>query len=165
MVWNLFLFKGDFSFRKSQKFQGTKSGLYGVESPGWFDVPPKISAQDVMLVCCFDEDANHQLPIPAAFWIIQIDYVEECSSLMQNLIQIHCSTSSFECDSHTVHMLTGQRLLSPLTSVVKSPLFTHMHSSPLSLAARLQWYCANCSHYISNGWTFSRQSQFNLHCI
>ena len=26
-VWNLFPFKGDFSFRKSQKSQGTKSGL------------------------------------------------------------------------------------------------------------------------------------------
>ena len=31
MVWNLFPFKGDFSFGKSQKLQGAKSGLYG----GW----------------------------------------------------------------------------------------------------------------------------------
>ena len=30
-VWNLFPFKSDFSFEKSQKSQGTKSGLYG----GW----------------------------------------------------------------------------------------------------------------------------------
>ena len=28
-VWNLFPFKGDFSFGKSQKFQDTKSGLKG----------------------------------------------------------------------------------------------------------------------------------------
>ena len=31
---------------------------------------------------------------PKAFWIIQIVFVEECSSLMQNLMQIHCSTCS-----------------------------------------------------------------------
>ena len=41
-----------------------------------------------------EEAANHQLPIAAAFWIIQIVSVEECSSLMQNLMQICCSTHS-----------------------------------------------------------------------
>ena len=41
MVWNPFPFKGDFSLGKSQKLQGTKSGLYGAESPEWFDVSPK----------------------------------------------------------------------------------------------------------------------------
>ena len=41
-----------------------------------------------------DEAVNHQLPIAAAFWIIQIGSVEECLSLMPNLIQIHCSTCS-----------------------------------------------------------------------
>ena len=48
--------------------------------------------------------------------------------------------SHFECDSHTVHMLTQQHLLPPLTSTVstlKPSLFTHVHSSPHSLAARL----------------------------
>ena len=41
---------------------------------------------------CHDEAANHQLPIAAAFWIIQIVSTEECSSLTQNLMLIHCST-------------------------------------------------------------------------
>ena len=45
-------------------------------------------------VRCHDEAANHQLPIAAVFWIMQIVSMEECSSLMQNLIQIHCSTHS-----------------------------------------------------------------------
>ena len=43
-------------------------------------------------VCCCVEAANHQVPI--AFWIIQIVSVEECPSLMQNLMQICCSTCS-----------------------------------------------------------------------
>ena len=45
-------------------------------------------------VHCCDEAANHQLPIAADFWIISIVSAEECSSLMQNLMQIHCSTRS-----------------------------------------------------------------------
>ena len=41
----------------------------------------------------------------------------------------------FECYGHTVPMLTPWSLLPPLTSTVKSSLFVHVHSSPLSLAA------------------------------
>ena len=44
--------------------------------------------------------------------------------------------SHFECHSHTVHMLTQWCLPPTLTSTLKS-LFTHVNSSPLSLAARL----------------------------
>ena len=40
--------------------------------------------------------------------------------------------SHFECNSHTVHRLTQWHLPPPLTSIVKSSLFTHVHSSPLS---------------------------------
>ena len=63
----------------------------------------------------------------------------------------------FECDGHTVHVFAQQPLPHPLTSTVKSSLFTHAHSSPLSLAARLHRCHANCSHYINNGCTFSGQ--------
>ena len=45
------------------------------------------------------------------------------------------SLSHFECDGHTVHLLTQRRLPPPLASTVKSSLFTHVHSNPLSLAA------------------------------
>ena len=44
--------------------------------------------------------------------------------------------SHSECDGHTVHVLTQWCLLPPLTSTVKSSLFTRAHPSPLSLAAR-----------------------------
>ena len=44
----------------------------GAESPGWYDVSPTNSAWDGMQerACCCDEAASHQLPRPAAFWII-----------------------------------------------------------------------------------------------
>ena len=65
------------------------------------------------------------------------------------------SLSHSECDSHTVHMLTQQCLLPPLTSTVKLSLFTHAHSSPHSLIIRIHHCHANHSHYINNGWTLS----------
>ena len=64
------------------------------------------------------------------------------------------SLSHFECDGHTVHRFTQRCLLPPLTSAVKSSLFTHTHSSPLSLAARLHQCCANHPCYINNAWIF-----------
>ena len=36
-----------------------------------------------------------KLPIAAAFWIIRIISEKECSSLMPNLVQFHCSICSF----------------------------------------------------------------------
>ena len=66
--------------------------------------------------------------------------------------------SHFECDGHTVHMLTQGHLPPPLTSTVKSSLFTHAHSSPLSLVARLHWCHTNHSCYIKSGWAFPGQT-------
>ena len=45
-----------------------------------------------------------------AFWIIQIVSTEECSSLMQNLMQMFCSTQSFwmwQLHSTHVHSMTS----------------------------------------------------------
>ena len=155
------LFQRWFSLGKVRSRKMLNLGCRGSESPGWFDVSLKNSTQDVMHEWayehrpCRDEATSHQLPIAAVFWIIWIVSVEECSSLMQNSMQIHCSTCSFECDGHTVHMLIQQRLPPPLTSTVQLSLFTHAHSSPLSSAARLHWCCANHFCYINNGWSFS----------
>ena len=69
--------------------------------------------------------------------------------------------SHFECDGHTVYIFTQWCLPPQLTSTVKSSLFTHVHSSSLSLAARLHLCCcANHSRYINNGWTFPRQTSY-----
>ena len=95
MVWNLFPLKGDFSFGKSLKSQDAKSRLQG----GWVTWViwcfPKNSAWDVTQEYCCHEAANHQLPIAAAFLIIWMVSVKGCSSLMQNVMQIHCTTHSF----------------------------------------------------------------------
>ena len=110
--------------------------------------------------CCHEEAANHQLPIAAAFWIIQIVSLEECSTSTQNSMQICCSTHSFWMQwPHSTHAhSTASTDL--LTSTVKSSLFMHAHSSPLSLASKLHWCHTNCSHYIDNGWTFSGQTLY-----
>ena len=111
--------------------------------------------------CCHDKAANHQLPIAAAFWIIWIVSMEECSSLKQIWCRfIPLLTQSFWMWwSHNIH---AHSVVStdPMTSTVKSSLFMRVHSSPLSLAARLYQCCANHSGYINNGWTFSRQTWY-----
>ena len=66
--------------------------------------------------------------------------------------------SHFECDGHTVHVLTQWHLPPPLTSAVKLSLFTLVHSSPLSLAARLHWCHTNHFLYTDNGRAFYGQT-------
>ena len=56
-------------------------------------------------------------------------------------------------------MLTQQHLPPPLTSRVKSSLFTHAHSHPLSLAARLH-RCHSNHSYTNNSCTFSTQTSY-----
>ena len=73
--------------------------------------------------------------------------------------------SHFECDDHhIVHIFTQWHLPPLLTSNSEvSSLFTHVHSSPLFLVARLHGYCTYLSHYINNGnsgWTFSQQTSY-----
>ena len=70
------------------------------------------------------------------------------------------SLSHFECYGHEVHMFTQQRLPPPLTSTVKSSLFMHVHSSPLSLATRLPQCHANHSCCVNNSWNFSGQTSY-----
>ena len=81
---------------KARSLWAPNLGCRGEESSGWLDVSPKNSAWNVKheQVHCCDEVVNHQLCIVAAFWIIQIVPVEECSCLTQNLMQIWCSTHS-----------------------------------------------------------------------
>ena len=114
-------------------------------------------------VCCHAEAANNHLPITSCSLLYHLNSFHggmfklntkfDADSLLYSL-------GHFECGGHTVHMLTKWHLPPPLTSTVKLSLFTHVHSSPLSLAARLHQCHANCFHYIKNGWTFSKQTSY-----
>ena len=93
-VWNLFPYKSDFSFGKSQKSQGAKSGLY----VGWvtwmIDILPKLCMRRDAWVGVLWWSCQSPVPTAVAFWIIWTVSAEECSSLMQNFMQIHCFTCS-----------------------------------------------------------------------
>ena len=79
---------------------------------------------------------------------------------MQNLMQIPCSTRLIILNATTTQYTfsLNRHLQPPLSSTVKSSLFMHVHSSPLSLDARLCQCHSNHSCYINNGWTFSGQT-------
>ena len=154
---------------KAGSHRAPNLGCRRAESSGWFDVPPKNSARDVMReqACCCDEAARHQVPTAAAFSVVQIVSVEACSRLTpagaDSLLQ---ALSPFDHNDHTVHTLTQQHLPPPLTSTVKSSsLFTRVHPSPRSLAARSHRCRANRSRYVNNGWTFSRQTWLLTVCV
>ena len=158
MVWNIFPFKGDFSFGKSQKSRTPNLGCRGAESPQWFDVSPKkpCTRRDAWAGALSwwscQSPAAHRcglLHLLNSFckWMFKLNTKFDADSLLYSL-------SHFECNGHTVHMLTQQCLSPPLTRAVKSSLFTHVHSSPLSLAARLHRRHTNHCRCINNGWTF-----------
>ena len=130
----------------------------------------KISAWDVMheQACCYDEAATLQLSIAEAFWAIWIVSMEECSSLMQNVMQIHFSICSvilnakapqYTCSLNDIYRPHWLVQLSCHCSHIYIPV-------PPSLATRLRQHYTNCSHYINNGWTFSGQtSSYSLYIL
>ena len=125
MVWNLFPFKSDFSFGKSQMSQGTKSVLYWIWVTWVIWLSPQISVRAMMpeQAHCRGEAASHQLPIAAAFWVIQIVSAEECANLSENWMQICCSTQSFWIWwPHSTHA-HSMASMAPRTSIVTSSLF------------------------------------------
>ena len=158
MVWNLFPSKGNLSLGESQKSRCAKSGLE--------------QGRVTWLIWCFTKllCSRRDTSVGTLLWWSCQSAVAYNCSLLNDLNRFHGGMSKlnekfdadllfyslgcFECDSHTVHMLTQQCLLPPVTSSVKFSLFMHVRSSPLSLAARLHW-CVNRSPYINIGWTFS----------
>ena len=126
-------------FGKAKSCRVPNLGCRRLKSPRRFGTLPKNSAQDVIheQAHCCDEAANHQLPIA-------IDLLNHPNSSHRGIFKLNAKSDAdlllylhFECDSHTVHMLTQGGLLPPLTNTVKSSLFIHACSNPLSLAATL----------------------------
>ena len=127
---------------KARSHRSPNLGCMGAESPGGFHVSPKNSTWDVM-----PEQAD-----TLSWWSCQSSVAHSCSllnhpnSFHRGMFKLNVKfdadllvylLSHFECDGHTVRMLTQWRLPPPLTSTVKLSLFPHVHSSPLSLVVRL----------------------------
>ena len=117
---------------KARSCRAPNLGCSGAESSVRFDVLLKHSAQDVTYkqTCCRDEAANHQLPNNFCEGTLKLNAKFDADFLLYLV-------SYFECNGHTVHMITRRCLWPPLTITVKLSLFLHVHSSPLSFAARL----------------------------
>ena len=125
---------------KARSHRAPNLGCRGTKSPGLFDISPKNSAQDVIheQVHCCDEAASQSLVAHSYSLLNHLNSF--CRGMFKlkakfDADSLLCSLSHCECDSHTGHMLTQQCLVLPLISTVKSSLFTHTYSSPLSLAA------------------------------
>ena len=127
-VWNLFPFKDDFSFEKSQKSQGTKSGLQGA-SATW-------------VIGCFTKKLCLRCDawVGALLWWSCQSPIAHIYGLSNHPNSFHrsgnsfhrgrfklltkfdadlllYSLSDFECDSYTVHMLIQQHQPYPSSSL------------------------------------------------
>ena len=77
--------------------------------------------------CCV-EAASPQLPISVAFWISWIVSPKECSSLMQTLMQIHCSAHSVILNvTTTQYTCSLGGICCPHWLVQWSPHCSHVH--------------------------------------
>ena len=152
---------------KARSHRMPNMGCWGAESPG-----------DLM----FHQNTLHEMWCMSGqtllWWSCQSPVAHSCSllshlnSCCRGMFKLNSKLdadlllywlSHFECNSHTVQMLTQQCLLPALTTTVKSSLFMHVHSSPLSLAARLHRCPMNHSHYVNNVWTFPGQTWYHIH--
>ena len=111
--------------------------------------------------CCQDEAASHQLPITAAFWISWKVSMQECSSLMQNLMQIHCSTCS------VILNVRATKYTCSLNGVYHPHWLVQWsgHCSFMCIPVHSPWLpgyidVTNHSHHVNNGWTFPRQNLY-----
>ena len=144
---------------KARSFRVPNLGYRGTESPGWFDV-----SQKKLYTKCYAWAGM------LSWWNCPSPVAHSCSLLHHpnsfcrgrfklnakfDADSLTSSLSHFECNGHTVHMLTQLCLLPPLTSIVRSSLFMYAHSRPLSLATRLHQCHTNHPH-INNGWSSSR---------
>ena len=99
-----------------------------------------------------------------AFWIIQIVFMQECLSLMQNFMHIFC----FLC-SVILNVMVTQHTC-PL-NVIYHPHWRAQwscHCSRMSIPVHSPWLpgyinvAQNHSHYINNSWAFSGQTSYTF---
>ena len=162
MVWNLFPFKGDFSFEKVQKSQGLNLAC----KVGWVTWEIWCFAKKL----CLRRDARagtllwRKVPITSCS---QLQPSESSNSFCRGMFKLNAksdadlllySLSHFECNGCTAHMLTQRCLSPPLSSTVKSSL------SHTCIQVHSPWL-PNYSNVVetilvNNGWAFSRQASY-----
>ena len=126
MVWNLFLFKGDVSFGKSQKLQHQNWVVGRLSHLGDLMSRQKTAGVGVLSWWSCQSPGAHSCGLlnhPYSFCrgMFKLSAKFDVDSLPYLL-------GHFECDNHTVHMFTQQHLVPPLTRTVKLSLFTHVHT-------------------------------------
>ena len=117
MVWNIFPFKGDFSFGEARSLREPNLGCRGLSHMGDLMFCQKsLHGKWCMSRCIvLMKLPNQQLPIAAASWLVCIFRREmftlsakfDADSLLYWL-------SNFECNGHTAHVLTQRHLPPPL---------------------------------------------------
>ena len=164
MVWNLFPFKGDFSFGKSWKSKGSKRELWGdwVNWVVWCFATKLCTRCDAWVGMLSWWSCQSPVAYSCSLLYHLNSFCEECSSLMQNMMQnIALLSQSFGIRRwHSTHAHSTVST-TPTDQYSEVILLMHVHSSPLALAARLHRCPGNGSCYINNGWTFSVQTLYN----
>ena len=86
-----------------------------------------------------------------AFWIIRVVSVEECSSLIQNLMQIRC------CPHLVILNATATQYTRSLNGICRPHWLVQWscHCSHVHTAVCSPWLSGYHSRYINNGWTSS----------
>ena len=149
---------------KARSCRVPSMGCRAAESPVWFDILPK--------KLCMRCDAwagvvswwNCQSPVAHSCNLLNYPVVSagECSSLMQNLLQIHCSTHSIILNATATQYTCAVNGVYHLHWLLQ---WSH-HCSRMCIPVHSPWLpgyvnvAKNCSCYINNGWTFSRQTSY-----
>ena len=135
MVWNFFPFKAGFSFGEKLEVAGHQ--IWAIA--GLHHLSDLIVCQKLYIRC--DAWAG-----TLSWWSSQSPVAHGCgllnhaNSFCWGMFKLNTkcdgesllySLSHFECDSHTVHMLTQWSLPPLLTSTVRSSLFAHVQSTLL----------------------------------
>ena len=149
---------------KSRGHRAPNLGCRGTESIEWFNASPKICTrhdawEGVLLWWSCQSPVAHScglLNYPNSFFrgMFKVNAKFDADSFSTCSVILNTMATQYSCSLSGASPLT-------LTSTLKSSLFIHAHSSLFSLAAKLHWFWANCSHYINNGWIFSGQTPYS----
>ena len=91
-------------------------------------------------------------------WIVS---AEGSSSLIQNLMQIHCSTQSLPMQWPHSTPVPSKVSTTPTNQYSEVIIVHACVFQSTVLASRLHRCCKNHSCYINSGWTFSGQTSYN----